>query len=145
MSASVFAVTATDPNKDKQPTSVQTLLQTLTVEEFIKLTPSDVRKKTGTKLSMKEAFAMKMMQKKLKKEIKGTEKTKGGEKKQLIAFILCWLLGGLGVHRFYTGHIAVGVVQLLTGGGCGIWWLIDFIRILIGNFKTKSGEELTPW
>lgn len=66
-------------------------------------------------------------------------------KKQLIAAVLCFLLGGLGAHRFYTGHIGIGVIQLLTGGGCGIWALIDLIMIITGSFKTKDGESLQSW
>ena len=33
-----------------------------------------------------------------------------------------------------------GVVQLLTGGGCGIWALIDLIRIITGDLKPNGGE-----
>ena len=58
----------------------------------------------------------------------------------LITILLCWFLGILGVHRFYTGHITIGVIQLLTLGGCGIWVLIDFIMLLLGNFKDAEGN-----
>lgn len=61
-------------------------------------------------------------------------------KSQIVAAILCFFLGGLGIHRFYLGYTWQGVVQLLTGGGCGIWALIDFIRILIGDLGPKSGN-----
>lgn len=64
---------------------------------------------------------------------------KGG-KSQIVAAILCFFLGGLGIHRFYLGYTWQGVVQLLTGGGCGIWALIDFIRILIGDLGPKDGK-----
>lgn len=65
-----------------------------------------------------------------------------GEKSWLATLLLCFFLGGLGVHRFYTGHIGIGVVQLLTAGGCGIWTLIDFIFILLGKFKSADGKLL---
>jgi len=58
----------------------------------------------------------------------------------LITILLCWFLGVLGAHRFYTGHNTVGVIQLLTLGGCGIWVLIDFIMLLLGNFKDVQGN-----
>ncbi len=53
------------------------------------------------------------------------------------AALLCFFLGSLGVHRFYLGYTWQGVVQLLTLGGCGIWALIDFIRILMGDLTEK--------
>ena len=52
---------------------------------------------------------------------------------QIVALVLCWFLGLIGVHRFYLGDIWQGIVQLLTLGGLGIWTLIDFIRIAIGD------------
>jgi TM2 domain-containing membrane protein YozV len=64
----------------------------------------------------------------------------GGGKSQLVALLLCAFLGGLGIHRFYLGYIWQGVVQLLTGGGCGIWALIDFIRIITGSLQPKDGS-----
>jgi hypothetical protein len=33
-----------------------------------------------------------------------------------------------------------GVVQLLTAGGCGIWSLIDLVRIITGDLKPKDGD-----
>lgn len=66
-------------------------------------------------------------------------------KKQLVAFLLCFLLGGLGAHRFYTGHTTIAVIQLLTAGGCGIWALIDLIMIITGSMKTADGQNLESW
>ncbi|HYU74108.1 MAG TPA: TM2 domain-containing protein [Ktedonobacteraceae bacterium] len=60
----------------------------------------------------------------------------------MTTLLLCIFLGWLGVHRFYTGHIAIGVIQLLTGGGCGIWWLIDFIMILTDSYRDSNGLPL---
>ncbi|MFM2376473.1 MAG: hypothetical protein RLZZ165_1570 [Bacteroidota bacterium] len=60
----------------------------------------------------------------------------------VIVLLLCWFLGYLGIHRFYTGHIGIGLVQLLTFGGCGIWVLIDFILIVTGNFKDAEGNPI---
>ncbi len=64
------------------------------------------------------------------------------EKQWIITLLLCWFLGVFGVHRFYTGHIGLGILQLITLGGCGIWWLIDFIIIIIGDFKDAQGNPI---
>jgi TM2 domain-containing membrane protein YozV len=60
----------------------------------------------------------------------------------LTALLLCFFLGIFGVHRFYTGHTGIGVVQLLTLGGCGIWALIDFILIIVGSYRDANGRLL---
>ncbi len=49
--------------------------------------------------------------------------------------IISILLGGLGVDRFMLGQTGLGVAKLLTGGGLGIWWLIDLFSI---QEKTKE-------
>jgi hypothetical protein len=60
-----------------------------------------------------------------------------------LLLLLIWLfLGLIGGHRFYTGHIAIGIIQLVTIGGFGIWWLIDGILILSGNFKDSKGNVI---
>jgi len=58
------------------------------------------------------------------------------------AVLLCFFLGGLGVHRFYLGKIGTGILMLLTLGGLGIWTLIDFVRIVIGSMTDKDGLPL---
>ena len=63
-----------------------------------------------------------------------------GDKSQLIALILVLLVGGIGIHRFYLGYTWQGVVQLLTAGGCGVWALIDLIRIITGDLGPKDGS-----
>jgi TM2 domain-containing membrane protein YozV len=83
---------------------------------------------TKVKTEKKQNFFSKMMSK------------LGGGKSQLAAVLICFFLGGLGIHRFYLGYTWQGVVQLLTGGGCGVWALIDFIRILIGDLGPKDGS-----
>lgn len=64
----------------------------------------------------------------------------GGSKSQIIAAILAFVVGGLGIHRFYLGYTWQGIVQLLTLGGCGIWALIDLIRICTGDLGPKNGS-----
>lgn len=68
-----------------------------------------------------------------------------GNKSYTTTLLLSFFLGGLGIHRFYTGYIGIGVFQLITGGGCGIWALIDFISLCFGKFKDADDNELVGY
>ncbi len=59
-----------------------------------------------------------------------------------ISIILCVLFGYLGFHRFYTGHIGIGLIQMFTGGGLGIWWLIDLVMIITRSYRDSNGNKL---
>ena len=61
---------------------------------------------------------------------------------KLVSLLLSIFLGELGIDRFYLGFIGLGILKLLTGGGLGIWWLVDLIMIATGKMKTKDGQEL---
>jgi TM2 domain-containing membrane protein YozV len=65
-----------------------------------------------------------------------------GSKSWIAALLLCFFVGVLGVHRFYTGKIGTGILMLITFGGFGLWALIDFIMIAIGKFTDKQGLAL---
>jgi TM2 domain-containing membrane protein YozV len=69
----------------------------------------------------------------------------GSSKRILPAFLLCFFLGALGVHRFYVGKVGTGILQIVTLGGLGIWVLIDFIMIIVGAFTDKQGNKITQW
>jgi TM2 domain-containing membrane protein YozV len=81
-----------------------------------------------------------------RKEIKSKVKAEkyisndGGGKSQLVALLLCILIGVLGIHRFYLGYTGIGILMLLTGGLCGILVIIDLIRILTGDLKPINGD-----
>ncbi len=64
------------------------------------------------------------------------------EKSFVTTLILCVLLGGLGVHRFYVGKIGTCILMLLTLGGLGIWALIDLIIIATQSFKDSEGNVI---
>ena len=64
------------------------------------------------------------------------------EKDWMRTLLLSIILGGLGVDRFYTGHIGLGVLKLLTAGGCGIWYLIDLFKIITGSFVDGDGNVI---
>ena len=46
------------------------------------------------------------------------------------ALLLSIFLGYLGIDRFYLGDIMQGVGKLITGGGCGVWTVIDWFLIM---------------
>lgn len=49
----------------------------------------------------------------------------------VLALIMSIIFGNLGVDRFIMGHVGLGILKLVTLGGCGIWWIIDIILIAI--------------
>jgi TM2 domain-containing membrane protein YozV len=74
-------------------------------------------------------------------EKKGSASTSGSGHRQWIALALVLLLPG--IHRFYLGYYLEGVLFILTGGGCGIWWIIDVVRILTGDLGPADGSGYT--
>jgi TM2 domain-containing membrane protein YozV len=67
------------------------------------------------------------------------------DKRILPAFLLCFFFGVFGVHRFYAGKVLTGILELVTIGGLGIWWLVDLILILTGSFRDGDGRQITEW
>lgn len=55
--------------------------------------------------------------------------------------IVALFLGNLGIHRYMMGY-SNWWLMLITFGGCGIWSLIDLIRIITGGMKMADGREL---
>jgi TM2 domain-containing membrane protein YozV len=77
----------------------------------------------------------------------------GDGKSQIIALILFVLFGAIGIHRFYLGHTKSGLLMLLlsftlilpvinifTGLGLFIWWVLDLIKLVTGDLKPADGE-----
>jgi len=58
----------------------------------------------------------------------------------ILALVMSILFGGLGIDRFIMGHIGLGILKLITGGGLGIWWLVDLILI-----ATKHSFKGVEW
>ena len=63
-------------------------------------------------------------------------------KSYLTALLLSIFVGGLGVDRFYLGHVGLGLAKLFTLGGCGVWYLIDIILIATRQVKDAQGRDL---
>ncbi len=119
------------------------LLTNFSVETFTTMTPKDMREHLGRKPKLKEVIALKAAQKKIKKAAKKNDAD--GPKQQLIALLLGLFLGVLGIHRFYLGYMGIGIAQLLTFGGCGIWAIIDIVNIVTGKMTAADGSALEPW
>ncbi len=69
------------------------------------------------------------------------------QKSKLVAVLLAFFLGGIGIHDFYLGYTKYGVIKIIltccTGVGGSIWALIDFVRLLTGSLnKDAAGNEL---
>ncbi|MBR7126788.1 MAG: TM2 domain-containing protein [Prevotella sp.] len=62
-------------------------------------------------------------------------------KDPIIVLVISLFVGYLGIDRFYLGDTGMGIGKLLTGGGCGIWALIDLFLIM-GAAKQKNMELL---
>ncbi|WP_055585665.1 TM2 domain-containing protein [Peterkaempfera griseoplana] len=60
------------------------------------------------------------------------------DKSKIVAGVLQLALGSLGVGRFYLGNVGMGLAQLFTCGGFGIWALIDGIILLTSENQTDA-------
>ena len=67
------------------------------------------------------------------------------DKSRLVAILLAFFVGVLGVHRFYVGKIGTGILWLFTLGFLGVGALIDIIIIAAGSFKDADGLRVTEW
>lgn len=75
-----------------------------------------------------------------------------GRRSKIVAALLAFFLGSLGIHNFYLGYTSKGTTQLLlTIIGwiiivgpiiSGIWSLIEFVQILTGSINDAQGNKL---
>ena len=71
-----------------------------------------------------------------KSEMK-SEAASNNKMDEMVIMLLLWIfLGGFAAHRWYAGKPAGwNVLFILTAGGCGIWAIVDLIKIITGDFK----------
>lgn len=72
------------------------------------------------------------------------------QKSKLAAFLLSFFLGFFAIDWFYLSNCTgcypcIGILKIITAGGLGIWWIIDWARILGDVFLDGNGMPLAPW
>ena len=81
----------------------------------------------------------------------GMPPANASDKLILPAFLLAFMIGPLGIHRFYVGKTGSGIAMLvlsLTVFGLVVtvvWSMVDWIMIVCGSFTDKDGRKLTQW
>jgi TM2 domain-containing membrane protein YozV len=58
--------------------------------------------------------------------------------------IISIFLGALGIDRFMIGDIGLGILKLITIGGCGIWTIIDWFLIQ-GKARERNFNALLAY
>lgn len=64
------------------------------------------------------------------------------QKSKTVTLLLCIFFGCFGIHRFFVGKVGTGILYLLTGGLCGIGWLVDILLIASNSFADANGLPL---
>lgn len=57
---------------------------------------------------------------------------------------ICVILALFCFDRFWLGDIGLGVLKYISGGGCGIWWLIDLFtaKTRADDYNRQKAMEL---
>ena len=67
------------------------------------------------------------------------------DKSRAVTLVLGACLGVFGAHRYYVGKIGTGVLQTVTFGGMGLWWMYDMILVAFGAFTDSDGRPVKHW
>ncbi len=61
-------------------------------------------------------------------------------KDPMMILVVSLLVGSLGIDRFLIGEVGLGIAKLLTCGGLGIWYIVDWFLIM-GATRDKNLER----
>jgi TM2 domain-containing membrane protein YozV len=65
-------------------------------------------------------------------------------KDRVLILVISVFLGAFGIDRFLLGDVGLGLLKLLTGGVCGILWLVDIFLIMgrTDDFNRAKAQEI---
>ena len=65
-----------------------------------------------------------------------SEKAADNKMDDMVIMLLLWFfLSSFAAHRWYAGKPAGwNILFILTFGGCGIWGIVDLVKIITGDF-----------
>jgi len=117
LSSIVTASIPVSKNADEQE-KIETSVQGMDIQSII----SDVENESVDRLE--------------EKVIESTDSSGSAIDNELLITLLLWFfLGFLAGHRWYRGKpTGWNILFILTGGGCGIWAIVDLVNILTGRF-----------
>ena len=66
-----------------------------------------------------------------------------GNYDKIVIALICFFLGGLGIHNFILGETKKGIVKIVLSFFCGIGSilaLIDFVKILLDKYEINPDK-----